>query len=147
VLVPLLADREGGLGEDEELVLEADPDLEAELVRARQYAAQHASRTELLGRAGELAEEHEVAGLGGDFPAALRNDAYVGVGVGGVPAGEGHVVVELVIAVPAQHHVAEAHAAFEGGLELADMDVFAAQHAIDVVDPDLDVAEPPLLDD
>ena len=61
VPVALLADREGRLGEDEELVLEADLDLEAHLLRPRQHAAQHAARTELLGRSGELAEEHQVA--------------------------------------------------------------------------------------
>ena len=76
-----------------------------------------------------------------------RQDADVGVGIGGVPAGVGDVVVELVVAVPAQHHVAEAHAALERRLELVDVDVLAAQDAVDVVDAHLDVAEAALLDD
>ena len=64
-----------------------------------------------------------------------------------MPAGVGDVVVELVVGVPAQHHVAEAHAALERRLELVDVQVLAAQDAVDVVDAHLDVAQPALLDD
>src|SRR4029077_277151 len=52
------------------------------------------------------------------------------------------VVVELVAHVPAQDHVAEAHAAVERRMELVNVDVLAAQDAVDVVDAHLDVAQP-----
>src|SRR6185437_9956751 len=147
ILVALLADRVRGLGEHEELVLETDLDLEAHPVGALDHPPQHGPRTERLGWPGELAQEQEVARLGRDLSAGLRQDADVGVGIGGVPAGVGDVVVELVVAVPAQHHVAEAHAALEGRLELVDMEVLPAQHPVEVVHPHLDVAEAALLDD
>ena len=61
------------------------------------------------------------------------------VGIGGVPAGERDVVVELVVGVPAEDDVAEAEALFERGQELVARHVLAAQDAVDVEDADLDV--------
>jgi hypothetical protein len=57
-----------------------------------------------------------------------------------VPAGELGVVVALVVHVPAEHHVAEAEAALDGGEELVAVDVLAAQDAVDVADGDLHLA-------
>ncbi len=70
-----------------------------------------------------------------------------GVGEGGVPAGEGDVVVLLVVGVPAQHHVAEPQALVQRREELGAVDVLAAQDAVVVEHADLDVRQPPLLDD
>ena len=58
----------------------------------------------------------------------------------------GKEVARLVPAKPGINR-AEAHAAFERRMELVDVDVLAAQDAVDVVDADLDVRQPALLDD
>jgi hypothetical protein len=58
-----------------------------------------------------------------------------------VPARVGHVVVELVVGVPAEDHVAEAEATVERGEELVAVQVLATQDAVDVVDADLHVRE------
>ena len=98
-------------------------------------------------RSGEFAEEEQGVLFEGDRPAGLRQDAHEGVGIGGMPAGEGDVVIELVVGIPAQHHVAETEAALQRREELDLGDVFAAQHAIGVEDADLDMGQAPLLDD
>jgi hypothetical protein len=57
-----------------------------------------------------------------------------------VPAGHLHVVVELVVAVPADHHVAKAEAFIDRALEFVAADILAAEHPIDVeqADPDIE---------
>src|ERR671913_362029 len=68
-------------------------------------------------------------------------------GIAGVPAGELHVVVQLVLAIPAEHDVAETVAALQRRQELRARHVFAAHDAVDVEHADLDVREVALLDD
>jgi hypothetical protein len=67
-----------------------------------------------------------------------------------LPAGERRVVVGLVADVPAEDDVAEAEAAGRRGLggaeELVDVQVLAAQDAVDVADRDLDLAAAALAD-
>ena len=134
------------LGEDEEFVFEAAFRLEAHFMRAIEHPTQHAARAERLGAGVELAKEQQVAGLRRDLAAALGNDAHGGVGIGSVPAGVGDVVVELIVGIPAQHHVAEAEIAVERGLlNLSTCRLLAAQHAIDVVDAHLHMGEATLL--
>ena len=76
-------------------------------------AAQHAARAGSFRIAGELAEEERQVVLERDQPHRLGQNAHGGVGIGGVPAGERRVVVELVVRIPAEHHVAEAEALLE----------------------------------
>jgi hypothetical protein len=64
-----------------------------------------------------------------------------------VPAGVFDVVVELVVRIPADDHVAEAEALLERREELVAADVLAAQDAVDVGDPDLDMRVPALFDE
>jgi hypothetical protein len=64
-----------------------------------------------------------------------------------VPAGVGGVVVELVVGVPAQHHIAEAEALFERAQELVGVQILAAQDAVAVVDTHLDVRKLALAQD
>jgi hypothetical protein len=52
-----------------------------------------------------------------------------------------HVVIELVVGVPAEHDVAEAEPAVERRFELGPRHVLAAQDPVDVEDADLDVLE------
>ena len=83
----------------------------------------------------------------GITPAGVGQDAHGCVRIGGVPAGVVDVVVELVVRIPAEHHVAEAEALLERREELVAADVLAAQDAVDVDDPDLDVRVPALFDE
>ncbi|MNJ50859.1 hypothetical protein D3C77_461470 [compost metagenome] len=77
----------------------------------------------------------------------MRDDAHRRIGVGGVPAGVCDVVVELVLDVPAEHHIAEAAAVLQGGEELAAVDVLAAHHPVDIEHAHLHMGEAALLDD
>ena len=85
----------------------------------------------------EFGQEERQVVLERDEPHGLRQDAHRGIRIGGVPAGELGVVVELVVGIPAQHHVAEAEALLEGGFELVAGHVLAAHDAVDIDDADL----------
>ena len=106
-----------------------------------------AARADRLGAFGELAEEHDHVAFEGQRAAGVRQHAHRRVRIGGVPAGVFHVVVELVVRVPAQHHVAEAEALVERGEELVAAHVLAAHDTVVVEDADLDVIELAFLDD
>ena len=58
-----------------------------------------------------------------------------------MPARHFDVVVELIVAVPAEHDVAEAKTLFQRRQEFVAAHVFAAHDAIDVEHADLDVVE------
>jgi hypothetical protein len=64
-----------------------------------------------------------------------------------VPARVADVVVELVVAVPAEHDIAEAEAAREGALELVAGHVLAAQHPVHVENAHLDMGQIALFHD
>ncbi len=97
-----------GLVEDEELELGGGLDRVAQAVGPLQHAAQHAARAYGLGRAGEFAEHQGDVALMRQVAHSVGQEPDRRVRIGGVPAGEAGVVIELVVAVPAQHHVAEA---------------------------------------
>ena len=65
-----------------------------------------------------------------------------------MPAGvlDAGALVELIVGVPAQDHVAETEALVEGGEQLLAAHVLATQHAVDVENAHLDVAQPMLID-
>ena len=113
VAEPLLAHRVGRLLEEEELELRRRRDREAQSLRPVEDAAQRAARAGRLRIAGELAEKEGQVVLEGNEPHGLRENAHGGVRIGGVPAGERRVVVELVVRIPAEHDVAKAEALFE----------------------------------
>jgi hypothetical protein len=64
-----------------------------------------------------------------------------------VPARVLHVVVDLVLAVPAEHDVAEAKAAVERRQEFFTREVLPSHDPVDVEDADLDVGRAALLDE
>ena len=148
VAVVLLAHRLGRLLEHEELVLErrhrprSPSPGRVRCTRRSSPRGQTASAW-----AAKLAEEEQAVVFEGQLAAGVGQDAHRRVGIAGVPAGVLHVVVELVLAVPAEHDVAEAEAPVERGEELVPRDVLAAQDAVDVEDADLDVRDPALFDD
>ena len=133
--------------EDEELVLEAGVGLETHVVGATQHAPQQAAGTQLVGGGRELAHEKQPAFFEGQLAAVLGDDAHQRVGISRVPARVADVVIELVLGIPTEHHVAEAEALVEGGEEFLPGYVLAAQDPVDVEYADLDVAELALLDD
>ena len=145
--VVLRAHRVRRLVEHEVLVLEARVDLEAQRARLVDHPAQQAARAGHVALLDELGEEEQHAGFERNVAAGLGQDAHGRVRIAGVPAGVLHVVVELVVGIPAQHHVAEAEALVERAEELLARHVLAAQDAVDVEHADLDVGEAALLDD
>ena len=82
----------------------------------------------------------------GTVAAGRGIDARGGVGIGGVPAGERALVVELIVGIPAQHDVAEAEALIERADELVAGEIFSANDPIEIDDAELDVRQAPLLD-
>jgi hypothetical protein len=118
--------------------------VKAELFGALQHALQYLSRTDwqrdflaVLLR-DELSEEERHAAVPRHVPIGAEIDLREDVGESLVPAGQRRVVVGDVHHVPAEHHVAEAEAAFGRGIELVLVEILAAQHAVDVRDGDLD---------
>ena len=119
----------------------------AQVVGLLEHAPQRGARTHRFGLLGELAEEHDHVAFERDVAAGVGQHADGCIRIGGVPAGVLHVVIELVVRVPAQHHVAEAETLVERREELVAAHVLAAHDAVVVEDPDLDVIELALLDD
>ena len=102
-----------------------------------QHAAQNAARTRRLGIAVEFGEEERQVVFERDQPHGLGQNARRRVRIGRVPSRQRRVVVELIVGIPAQHHVAHAEAAGERGFELVAGHVFAAHDSVDIHDADL----------
>ncbi len=139
----LLGPGGGRLGEVEPLELHPAHRYDTERLRALQHALEHLPRADrqrnllavLVGD--EIAEEERHAAVPGNGAKRPEVDLREHVGEPLVPSGERRVVVGDVHHVPAEHDVAEAESAFRGRVELLLVDVFAAQHAVDVRDRDL----------
>ncbi|KAG0739421.1 hypothetical protein G6F31_018114 [Rhizopus arrhizus] len=132
--------------EHEELVLQRRVDVVAHACGPVQRAVQQPARTDGARVALEFRQEQQHVFAAGPLfkrqPApGLRHDAQLGVGVGGVPAGVLGVVVELVIEVPAEHHVAERQAGAQRAQELVASQVLAQHDAVDVGQAHLDMRE------
>jgi hypothetical protein len=125
--------------EHEELIFGGGADGIAHLGGALEHAPQGAARADRFGAAGELAEKEYGFGFEGDVALGLGQHAHGGIGIGGVPAGELCIVVELVVRVPAENHVAEAEVFVEPREEFIAAEVFAAQDAVGVGDSDFDM--------
>jgi hypothetical protein len=91
IAVALLADRMRGLLEEEELELGGGGHGETHVLGLVEHAPQHTARTDRLGVAFELRHEEGQVVLERDEPHGLRQEADGGVGVGGVPSGQGGV--------------------------------------------------------
>ena len=137
IAIVLLAHGMRRLLEQEELELGRRRDREAHLLGLLQHAPQHAARAGRFRVAVELAQEERQVVLERNEPHGLGQHAHRGIRIGRVPAGERGVVVELIVRIPAQHHVAEAEALLEGGFELVAGHVLAAHDAVDIDDSDL----------
>ena len=87
----------------------------------------------------ELAQEEGHVAVPGHAARRAQVQPRQRVGEAMLPAGDLGVVVALVLAVPAEHHVAEAEAAFHRAEELVLVQVLAAQDAVDVAAGDLDL--------
>jgi hypothetical protein len=139
--VTFLAYGFGGLLEYEELKFGGGADGVSHSRGTVQYAPQGAARADGFGASGELTQKERGLGLEGDVAAGRRQDTDGGVGIGGVPAGEFGVVVELVVGVPAENHIAEAHVLVEGRQKLVAAEIFSPQDAVGIEDADLDVLD------
>ncbi len=106
-----------------------------------EYAPQRAARTDRLGAPRELAEIQGRFRLEGNIALGCGQDPHRGIGVGGVPAGERRVVIQLVVRVPAENHVAESQILIERRHELIASEIFPAQDSVGIEDPDLDVLD------
>src|SRR5258705_4455118 len=89
----------------------------------------------------EVAEEERNTAVPGHGAIGPEVDSRERIGKTVLPAGELGVVVALVAGIPAEHHVAEAEAALDGGEELVAMDVLAAEDAVNVRYADLHLAD------
>ena len=79
----------------------------------------------------------------------MGQDPHRRIRVACVPSGEGDVLVliELVVGVPTEYHIAEGQPVFEDRKELVAADVLASHHAVHVVQADLHVLDVSGLDD
>ena len=129
--------------EHEELVLEPELDLHAARRRLCEDAAQSRARTQrMIAAVGrdELAEEKRRAGVG--HPSQRVGDELeMRIRIAGVPAGVTRVVVQLVRDVPSENTIAEAATVAEQAVELVEAHVLAADHAVDVGQPQFDAGD------
>ena len=88
-------------------------------------------------RTHELADEVRASFLGKPT-LGVHHQAVGGVGETGMPARVATLVIELVVNIPAEDAIAEATALLHQGLELLQAHHLAANHAIDVGQPNLD---------
>jgi len=58
-----------------------------------------------------------------------------------MPAGECCLVVKLILAVPAENHVAKIESGLQRREELVPRDVFAADHTVEIDHPKLDMGQ------
>ena len=107
----LFADGMRRLVEDEELELGRGRNRKAHILRLFQHPPQDAARAGRFRIAVEFREEERQVVLERDQPHGFGKNAGRRVGIGGVPTRQRRVVVELVVGIPAQHHVADAEAA------------------------------------
>ncbi len=147
VAVALLAHGVRRFLEQEELVFEGRRHEEAHVLRALQNALEEAARADRLGGRRQLAEEERQVLLEGNEARGLRHHPHRRIRIGRVPARVFHVVVELVVAVPAHDHVAEAEPLLERRKKLRAVHVFAAEDAVDVGDAELHIGNVPALDE
>ncbi|MNY28236.1 hypothetical protein D3C86_1621970 [compost metagenome] len=147
VAIALLPRRLVGFIEHEEFVFQRREGIEAHRLATLDHSPQRGARANRFSGLGKLADKQQHAVLEGNIAAGVRQHPHRRVRVAGVPAGVAGVVVELVLDVPTEHHVAEGEAAVQGGEELAAAQVLAAHHPVVVEHPDLDVTEATLLDD
>ncbi len=134
------------LAEHEEFVLQRGIGIESHVRRAIDHAVQQAARTDGGGIALEFRQEQQHVFAAGalfqrETARALRHDAHFCVGVCGVPAGVPGVVVELIVQVPPQHHVAEREPGTQHAQEFVAPQVLAQHDAVHIGQADLDMRE------
>ena len=93
-----------------------------------------------VSRFSELSQEQNAALIfHWKLTTGFRKDTDRCIRVGRVPAGETGVVIQLVIGIPAEHHITKPEPAFKRGYELVTRHIFAAHHPIGIEQPDLDI--------
>ncbi len=146
VSVTLVPHRVRRLRKDEKLVLEPRLQREPMPSEPAQHGLQQrswAKRMRSPVAIHELADE-ERASFVGQPALAVGHQAILRIGETGMPAGVGAGIVELVVHVPAENAIAEAATLLHQRGELREADILAANDAIDVGQPQLDTAHPPL---
>ena len=138
IAIAFLAHGMRRLLEEEELELRRSRNGKSHLGGPGEHAAQDAARADRFGVTVELAKEEWQIALERNEAHGFGQHAHGRVRIGRVPARERRVVIELIVRIPAEHHVAEAKALLERGFELVARHVLAAHDAVDVDDTDLD---------
>ena len=135
------------------LELHAGHDLEAHFLCAFEHLFQGLARAKRVGRTvgiDKLPEEKIHVVVPRHFARGIQVESRQCVGESMLPAGHLGVVVGDIHHVPAQHHIAEAKAAFGVGLcraqELVPVQVLAAQDAVDITDCNFNFGGPRFLD-
>ncbi|MNJ54115.1 hypothetical protein D3C77_495450 [compost metagenome] len=130
--------------EHEEFIFQRGVDVVAHALRAIQRTLQQAARADGGRIAFELGQEqqHVFAPrplLQWQATTGVGQDAQLGIGIGRVPAGVLGVVVELVVQIPTEHHVAKRQARAQRPQEFVAPQVLAQHNAVDVGQAHLDM--------
>ncbi len=78
-----------------------------------EHAPQCAARADRFRAPGKLSQKKRRFRFEWNVPPGRGQDTHGGIGIGGVPAGERGVVIELVVRVPAEDHVAKSEILIE----------------------------------
>ena len=98
----------GRLVKQEELELDRAQHVVSHVLGPLQNAAQRPARADALVLAGEFAEHQRQIIFKRQQAGRLRQQAHRGVRISGMPARHRDIVVQLIVAVPTEHDVAEA---------------------------------------
>ena len=138
----------GGFGEESEFIFEPDEDLEPHRRSLVDDLAKQGTRTDRSGIAGKLAQDEQAlaAKFVGKVTRRFGADVDRHVRITGVPAAQaaGVVRVESVVAIPADQAGTQAETPVHARQQIGGGNIFAAHHAVDVGDAQLQVRKPAL---
>src|SRR5580658_6982757 len=135
--VALVANRLRRFVKNEKFEFRGGADGVPRLRGALQHTPQHPSWTHRFRAARKLAEKKQGFRLEWDVALSRGKNPHRGIRIGGMPAGKFRVVVELIVRIPAQNHVAKSEILLETREELVAAQVFSAHDPVGVENADL----------
>ena len=135
--VALVANRLRRFVENEEFEFRGRADGVPRLRGPFQHTPQHPSRTDRFRAPRKLAQKKHGFRLEWNVALSRRKNPHRGIRIGGMPAGKFRVVVELIVRIPAQNHIAKSKILLDARQELVPAQIFSAHDPVGVENADL----------
>ena len=135
--VALIANRLRRFVENEELEFRGGADGVSRLRGPLQHTPQHPSRTDRFRAPCKLAQKKHGFRLERNVALSRWKDPHRRIRIGGMPAGKFRVVVQLIVRIPAQNHIAKSEILLKTRQELVPTQILSAHDPVGVEDADL----------